>query len=34
MTGLDLAEVEDLIYYAWQLFKDNGEQREQYYDVD
>ena len=25
---------QDLIYYAWQLFKDNGEQREQYYDRD
>lgn len=23
---------QDLIYYAWHLFKDNGEQREQYYD--
>ena len=34
MTGLDLADVEDLIYYAWHLFKDNGELREQYYDVE
>ena len=25
---------DDLMFYAWQLFKDNGELREQYYDID